>query len=64
MDIRKSTRHQKIIGQFGESLICNWLSRSNFEVSIVDHTGIDIIAYNRKSGKRLGVCPSIRFQNA
>ena len=27
-DISKSTRHQKIIGEFGEHLICNWLSRS------------------------------------
>jgi len=48
MEIEKSTRHQKIIGDFGENLICNWLSRSGFEVSIVDHTGIDIIAYNPK----------------
>jgi len=63
MDIRKSTRHQKIIGQFGESLICNWLSRSTFEVSIVDHTGIDIIAYNRKSGKRLGITVKSRTRN-
>ncbi|RKY04299.1 MAG: hypothetical protein DRP56_10185 [Planctomycetota bacterium] len=53
--IIKSTRHQKIIGNYGERLICNWLSRSNFEVAIIDHTGIDIIAYNRKTKKRLGI---------
>ena len=46
MEIIKSPRHQKIIGNFGESLICNWLSRSGFEVAVVDHTGIDIVAYN------------------
>jgi len=53
--VKKSSRHQKIIGDFGENLICNWLSRSRFEVSIVDHTGIDIVAYNPKTEKRLGI---------
>ncbi len=51
MEIDKSTRHQKIIGEFGEHLICNWLSRSGFEVTIVDHTGIDIIAYDPKTNE-------------
>ena len=55
MEIAKSTRHQKIIGDYGENLICNWLSRSGFEVTIVDHTGIDIIAFNPKSKKRIGM---------
>lgn len=54
-DISKSTRHQKIIGEFGEHLICNWLSRSGFEVTIIDHTGIDIIAYDPTSKERLGI---------
>jgi len=49
MEIIKSSRHQKIIGNFGEQLICNMLSRTGFEVTIVDHTGIDIIAYNPKT---------------
>jgi len=53
-NIDKSTRHQKIIGDFGEAILCNWLSRSGFEVTIVDHTGIDIVAYNKKTG-RLGI---------
>ena len=48
LSVDKSSRHQKIIGDFGEHLICNWLSRSGFEVTIVDHTGIDIVAYNPK----------------
>lgn len=55
MKIIKSTRHQKIIGDFGEALLCNWFSRSGFEVTIVDHTGIDIVAYNPNSCQRLGI---------
>jgi hypothetical protein len=53
--IVKSTRHSKIIGDFGELAICNWLSRSGFEVAVVDHTGIDIIAYNPRTSQRLGI---------
>lgn len=55
MEIVKSSRHQKIIGNFGENLICNWLSWSGFEMVLVDHTGIDIIAYNPKTDQRLGI---------
>jgi len=55
MKIDKSSRHQKIIGNYGENLICNWLSRSGFEVTIVDHTGIDIVAYNPLTKKRIGI---------
>jgi len=53
--IVKSTRHSKIIGDFGELAICNWLSRSGFEVAIVDHTGIDVIAYHPRTRQRLGI---------
>jgi hypothetical protein len=55
MEIDKGPRHQKIIGDFGENLVCNWLSRSGFEVVIVDHTGIDLIAYHPSSHQRLGI---------
>jgi hypothetical protein len=55
MRINKSTRHAKILGNFGENLVCNWLSRSGFEVTIVDHTGIDVVAYNPKLKQRLGI---------
>jgi len=55
LEITRSTRHQKIIGNFGENLICNWLSRSGFEVTIVDHNGIDIVAYHPKLDMRLGI---------
>jgi len=63
MEIVKSTRHQKIIGDFGEALLCNWLSRSGFEVTIVDHTGIDVLAYNLKTGKRLGISVKSRTRS-
>jgi len=55
MQIIKSSRHSKIVGSFGEHLVCNWLSRSGFEVSIVDHTGIDLVAYQRVLRRRLGI---------
>jgi hypothetical protein len=54
-EIVRSSRHSKIIGNFGESLLCNWLSRSGFEVVIVDHTGMDVIAYHTKTRRRLGI---------
>lgn len=63
MEIKKSTRHQRIIGKFGENLICNWLSRSGFEVTIVDHTGIDIIAYNPHTKQRLGITVKSRTRD-
>ncbi|HUU12039.1 MAG TPA: hypothetical protein VM431_16060 [Phycisphaerae bacterium] len=53
--ITKSSRHQKIIGDFGEQMVMNWLSRSGYEVVRVDHTGIDVIAYEPRSGRRLGI---------
>ena len=55
MEIVKSSRHGKVIGSFGENIICNWLSRSGFEVIIVDHTGLDILAFNKSTGKRFGI---------
>ena len=55
MEINKSTRHHKIIGDCGEHLICNWLSRSGMEVTIVDHTGIDIIAFDPHRDIRMGI---------
>jgi Holliday junction resolvase len=64
MDINKSSRHAKIIGDFGENLICNLLSRSGFEVVIVDHTGIDIIAYNQQTEERLGITVKSRTRTS
>ena len=63
MDKTKGTRHQKIIGDYGERLVCNWLSRSGFEVSVVDHTGIDVIAYNPHTNQRYGITVKSRTRN-
>jgi hypothetical protein len=63
MDIQKSTRHQAIVGMFGEYLVANWLSRSGFEVCRVDHTGIDLVAYSPSLGRRLGVTVKSRTRS-
>jgi hypothetical protein len=56
VEILKSKRHQKIIGNFGEYVVCNWLSRSGFEVALVDQVGMDIIASHPcLPGKPLGI---------
>ncbi len=64
MEINKGLRHSKIVGDFGEQLVCNWLSRSGWEVVLVDHTGIDIIAYHQKSEKRIGITVKSRTRTA
>ncbi len=55
IEIEKGSRYRKIVGNFGEYLVCHWLSRSGFEVGIVDHTGMDVIAHNRRTKERLGI---------
>lgn len=42
--MKKSSRHSKLTGNFGEALILYWLSKYGCESALVDHTGIDIIA--------------------
>ena len=64
MEMDKGSRHRKILGDFGESLLSNWLSRSGFEVVFVDHTGIDLIAYHRSTGKRLGITVKSRSRES
>ena len=63
VEIIKGSRHQKIIGDFGENLICNWLSRSGFEVALVDHTGIDVVAYHPPTKQRLGITVKSRTRD-
>jgi hypothetical protein len=63
VSITKSTRHHKIIGNFGEAFLCNWLSRSGFEVTIVDHTGLDIVAYHPATTRRLGITVKSRTRS-
>ena len=54
MAIEKSSRHSKIVGDFGEALVANLLSRSGFEVIHADHVGFDLIAFRVDIG-RLGI---------
>jgi hypothetical protein len=53
--IRKGSNHSEIIGKHGEYLVCNWLSRSGFEVVYADHTGIDVVACHPDGQVRLGI---------
>jgi hypothetical protein len=62
--IDKGSRHPHIVGRFGEYLVCNWLSRSGFEVCIVDHTGLDVIAYHPRTKQRLGISVKARTRIA
>ncbi len=55
MRIEKSSRHSKITGDFAEALVLYWLSKYGFECARVDHTGIDLIAKNPKTGELVGV---------
>jgi hypothetical protein len=64
LEIIKQSRFSKIIGDFGEHAVCNWLSRSGFEVVLIDHTGIDVVAYRPKTGERLGITVKARTRVA
>lgn len=55
MRIQKSSRHSKITGDFGETLVLYLLSKTGFECALVDHTGIDIIARALKSKEVMGI---------
>ena len=55
MDVRKSTRHSKITGDYGEALVLYWLSKYGFECARVDHTGIDLIANNPHTQEVMGI---------
>ncbi len=55
MNINKSTRHSKLAGDFGETLVLYWLSKYGFECAKVDHTGIDLIARNPHTKEVLGI---------
>jgi hypothetical protein len=60
MKIQKSSRHSKLAGDFGESLVLYWLSKYGFECALVDHTGIDIIANNPLTHEIMGISVKTR----
>ncbi len=53
--MKKSSRHSKLTGNFGEALILYWLSKHGFECALVDHTGIDIIARPPSEAPVMGI---------
>jgi 4-oxalocrotonate tautomerase family enzyme len=55
LKISKASRHSKITGDFGETLVLYWLSKYGFECAPVDHTGIDIIARNPCTDEIMGI---------
>jgi hypothetical protein len=59
--LSKSSRHSKITGNFGEMLLAYLLSRTGWEVVVVDHTGIDLIA--ARDGKRIGISVKSRSRD-
>jgi Holliday junction resolvase-like predicted endonuclease len=63
MKIRKSSRHSKITGDFGEALVLYLLSKYGFECANVDHTGIDIIARDTTSKRPMGISVKTRSRN-
>ena len=60
IEIKKSPRHSKIAGDFGETMVMYWLSKYGYDVANVDFTGIDLIAYNNKTKRRLGISVKAR----
>jgi Holliday junction resolvase-like predicted endonuclease len=63
MKITKSTRHSKIAGDFGETLVLYWLSKHGFECAKVDHTGIDLIASNPHTREVMGISVKSRTRS-
>jgi Holliday junction resolvase-like predicted endonuclease len=63
MKMSKSSRHSKITGDFGESLVLYWLSKYGFECASVDHTGIDLIAKNPHTNELMGISVKSRCRN-
>lgn len=64
MKLAKSSRHSKITGDFGESIVLYLLSRQGFECARVDHTGIDLIARRPQSREVLGISVKSRSRQA
>ena len=64
MRIDKSLGFKKTSGDFGELVVCYWLSRSGFQVAVVDLTGVDLVAYHPKRQMRLGITVKSRTRLA
>ena len=63
MRFRKSSRHSRITGDFGETLVLYLLSKTGFECARVDHTGIDLIARRPDSREVMGISVKSRSRS-
>ena len=63
MRFRKSSRHSRITGDFGETLVLYLLSKTGFECARVDHTGIDLIARRPDSPEVMGISVKSRSRS-
>lgn len=63
LEINRSSRHARIAGDFGETLVLYWLSKHGFECARVDHTGIDVIARNPHTNERMGISVKTRTRS-
>ncbi|MEW6448968.1 MAG: hypothetical protein AB1426_12965 [Bacillota bacterium] len=63
MEILKSSRHAKLTGDFGESLVLYWLLKYGFECAKVNHTGIDLIARNPHTNEIMGISVKSRSRS-
>jgi len=61
--VRKSSRHSKIAGDFGETFVLYWLSKHGHECARVDHTGIDLIARDPDTDELMGISVKSRTRN-
>ncbi|MFZ1978347.1 MAG: hypothetical protein WAV76_10370 [Bacteroidota bacterium] len=55
MKVSRSSRHAKIVGDFGEALVLYWLSKYGYECARIDYTGIDLIARNPHKKEVMGI---------
>jgi len=60
MEMKKSSRHAKITGDFAERFVLYWLSKYGFECALVDHVGLDIIARNPHNQELMGISVKCR----
>ncbi len=63
MEMKKSSRHAKITGDFAERFVLYWLSKYGFECALVDHVGMDIIARNPHNQELMGISVKSRSRN-
>ena len=63
LTIAKSSRHPKITGDFGETLVTYCLSKYGFECGRFDHIGIDIVAANPYTHEIMGISVKSRSRS-